>query len=191
MNSYYFFWKGSHYTLSVFNNAIVFCLVVIFFVSGISKMIYLKSFIRLVISFQILPPAIAKFCGLILPFIELSGSLLLLSNQYFFYGIFLLVSLLISFLYVVISVLKTQKSVSCGCYGIFLESTVDLFTLSKIIILLLFLLIALGSKHSYLNTFSPWSLIIGIFLCLLIFICQKIWNVHQEVMGILRSTNRR
>ncbi|WP_343784643.1 MauE/DoxX family redox-associated membrane protein [Alkalibacillus silvisoli] len=167
-------------------NWTVWWIIITFMASSIPKIFSLKYFIHLVDQYDILPKYLALLYGVFLPFVEVLGAGLLLSNTTFFYGIIVLQIILLSFAYAVYHVISNNKILTCGCYGRFLDAKVDKFTLNKIITLFLLATLSLYLSTQYEVQYSLHYIGMGIFLTLLLLLSQWIWNFHQDALRILR-----
>jgi hypothetical protein len=151
----------------------------------------LQLFISAIKDYHILPHKVAVAYGSILPFLELISAVLLIFSKTFLLGILMVIFILLTIIYSVFKVMKTQRIVSCGCYGSFLKANVDLFTLVKLMILLLISVFLLMSKPYIDFSYSYLQILTGLFLTCLLLTCQKAWSSYQEAITIIKSKHLR
>ncbi|WP_059171994.1 MauE/DoxX family redox-associated membrane protein [Bacillus sp. FJAT-27445] len=174
--------------MSIFNLLIVF-IITTFLISGLLKVINLKSFINLVHSYEILPKNFASIYGYTLPFIEIISPLLLINNRTFMLGVLLVLLMLLSFGYAVTSIIKDKKEITCGCYGKFIDAKADHFTLVKIIIIATTVsLVSIIQKQSHQINGS--EVFFGILLALLLLLVQGVWSFYQANNVLLNQLRR-
>ncbi|MFE1243458.1 MauE/DoxX family redox-associated membrane protein [Fictibacillus sp. NPDC058756] len=156
-----------------------------FLISAIPKLINLKYFITLVHSYEVLPRFIGTIYGVLLPFIELGGTLLLLSKTYYIYGSLFLLFVLLSFTIAVTFVIRAKRDIKCGCYGKFLDSKVDSFTIIKIIILVISNLFIISNAQGY-SDMNLTNLLLGLFFTITLLLLQKIWSTYRVAVEQLK-----
>jgi len=162
---------------------IISLLIITFLMSSLPKIVYLKDFMELVLNYKVLPDFLSRIVAFIIPIAELTAVYLLLSEKTVILGIVLICSLLTSFHYAVSKVLKEDRKIYCGCFGKFMDSIADRFTLVKIktylaISLTTGTIIFLYTPSLELNISN---VSFGTFLALVLLILQKTWSAHQDV----------
>ncbi|MDQ0256829.1 hypothetical protein J2S74_004251 [Evansella vedderi] len=168
---------------------IMFHLVSLFIFSGMGKLLSLKDFVHHIINFEVLPKRLSLLYASLIPFLEILGAVFLLFDPTRMYGLAIILSLLISFSYGILRILKSGKKTNCNCYGKWMDTKVDYFTLGKVIYLLgltVFILLL------YLNglVYSSANIGIGLFLTLLTLAAHKVWQVYKETMRQLKNKER-
>src|SRR5690606_37782247 len=158
-----------------------------FVVSAVPKIINLPAFKELTVAYGVLPDPIAAAFGILLPFTERFGAALLLHGGTANYGVLILLGLLLSFAYAVSTILRTKKTIVCGCYGKFFDAKADRFTLIKIGILTVAAFIVLirataHPVHPSLNT-----VLLGSFLTVGFLTAQAVWSYHTKAMDTLKN----
>lgn len=172
---------------SIIINAIAVHLFSIFFFSGVLKLLYFRASIQMVIEYDILPAAFARIWAYTLPFIEIFAALMLLHQSTIKYGAFVHLLLLLSFAYAVMLIMKSNRKLTCGCYGKLLDTEVDAFTLGKIIFLLILSAFLLVASSSTAVECSFYSVLLGIYMTVVLLLTQLVWAKHQESMILLRK----
>ncbi|AFH63023.1 MauE/DoxX family redox-associated membrane protein [Paenibacillus caseinilyticus] len=162
---------------------IVVGLVIIFLLSAVMKLRDLPAFLQLVADYEVLPPRLSSLYGVLTPFLEIAGALMLLYPGTRIAGASLLLALLASFGGAVLTVMLSGRQVSCGCYGKWMESNADGFTLVKILLLFLLLVTMLVFPEEAMRVTWP-SIGLGLLVALVFFVLQMIWNYYQENMKL-------
>lgn len=154
------------------------------FLGALGKFIDYRAFVRLVVEYDVLPKRMALFIGALIPFAEVGVVLLLLYSHTFVYGIVLLSILFLSIGYAVLSLMKSNRRLSCGCYGKLLDAEADLFTLGKIAYLLLVAIMLVWTWPDLDATSADFSypLLAGLCLTMLLFMAQKVWSFYRRFM---------
>ncbi|MCZ8519459.1 MULTISPECIES: MauE/DoxX family redox-associated membrane protein [Paenibacillus] len=158
-------------------------LVIIFLLSAVMKLRDLSAFLQLAADYEVLPRRLSAVYGVLTPFLEIAGALMLLFPVTRIAGASLLLALLASFGGAVLAVILSGREVSCGCYGKWMESKADGFTLVKIVLLLLLLVTLLLFPEEAMRLSWP-SITLGLLLALVFFLLQMIWNYYQENMKL-------
>ncbi|MCE7791566.1 hypothetical protein K8O68_03885 [Salipaludibacillus sp. CUR1] len=161
-------------------------IVTLFFISAAAKLVSFQAFIDFTIDFRILPERLSKAAAVSIPFLELLGAGLLLVGPARIYGTVILVSLLLLFGYAVTRVLKTNRQVSCGCYGKLIDAKADSFTIGKIVYFLGLILFFTAINPPYTAALSAPAVITGTALTLLFLLTQLIWETHSAALERLR-----
>jgi Methylamine utilisation protein MauE len=171
--------------MEVLFNVTVYFLFCMLVVSSIPKIMNIKHFINLVKEYDFLPPTVLKIYGVILPFAELACAILLLIKGTTLYAAAIIITLLFSFLIGVLYMLNSDKIITCGCYGKFLDAKVSPFTVGKIVILMVAsLIIIYFSKETNLETtFLP--IVSGALLTILLLASEMVWSKHKHATEIL------
>lgn len=162
-----------------------------FIISSIPKIINLKGFITLTADYGVVPGKVATILGALFPFVELILGIMLIFPEARVLAATGIIILLVGFQYAVINVLKTGKTLSCGCYGKLIDSKVDNFTILKIrILILISLYIVAMSLLKVENTlFKGGDIVIGIALSITILAFQVLWSTSKQSREILKNTN--
>ncbi|MEQ2527551.1 MauE/DoxX family redox-associated membrane protein [Bacillaceae bacterium CLA-AA-H227] len=163
-------------------NILVHLLLIVLIVSSIPKIINLKDFLNLVKEFDFLPLPILKLYGTILPFTELAGAFLLPIKGMLVYASILIFTVFLSITIGVEYMLKTNKTITCGCYGRFLDSDVSQFTLIKLLFLSSISLMLAFFHNQIQVEIELFSLLAGLFLATILISTEKIWNNHKDVI---------
>lgn len=159
----------------------------LFIVSAVPKLIHLSAFRELTVAYGVLPAPIARVLGTFLPFAELLGAALLFHGGTALYGSLILLVLLLGFAWAVTTVLRSQKTVSCGCYGKMLDARADRFTLFKTATLGAAAIIVLIRSFSHPVHPSPESIFFGSLLTVCLLTAQAVWSYHAKVMDRLKK----
>jgi len=176
--------------METFYSALAICLSVMFLVSAVLKILHFPSFIELVFAYEVLPRFFSKAFAIALPFLELAVSISLLFEQTLVYGTVLSLLLLLSFAYAVIRVLQERKVITCGCYGKFLDTKADGFTVAKISILMILAFTLILGKGSFPVQLTAESLLTGMAMTGVLLVAQAVWAAHQKAVGILKNELR-
>ncbi|MGI6125634.1 MAG: MauE/DoxX family redox-associated membrane protein [Planifilum sp.] len=158
-----------------------------FVVSAVPKIINLPAFKELTVAYGVLPDPIAAAFGILLPFTELFGAALLLHGGTAIYGVLILLGLLLSFAYAVSTILRTKKTIDCGCYGKFFDAKADRFTLIKIGILTVAAFIVLIRATAHPVHLSLNTVLLGSFLTVGFLTAQAVWSYHTKAMDTLKN----
>jgi uncharacterized membrane protein len=157
----------------------------IFILSAVLKLKDMSAFANSVLEYRLLPKPLSLLYAWVAPFAEIAAGVLILFPALVQLGSLLLFALLISFFYAVSYVMIKKLDVECGCYGKWLESRADGFTLGKIIALTgmtaaMFIYVpAVGSKYDII------SILLGIALSAVFFAMQMLWNFFQDNKNLL------
>ncbi|WP_054636070.1 MauE/DoxX family redox-associated membrane protein [Thalassobacillus sp. C254] len=164
--------------------SILCCLSSFFIISALTKLSSLRHFIKLNVNVAYIPTKYRSFFLSLLPFLELAGALLLVNRRTFFLGWILVTVLLLLFLIHTIVIVLSRKSVTCGCYGKYIKSRIDHFTLLKTSFLLFLsgLILPLVFLEATFWGFTPAPFLLGLSLTLILLISQIAWTSHQETM---------
>ncbi|WP_053363458.1 MauE/DoxX family redox-associated membrane protein [Bacillus sp. FJAT-27251] len=158
----------------------------VFAISSLPKLISLKHFAKLVADYQIVPRKASMIIGFTLPFFEVLSCIFLFADGFILTASFAFLLLLIAFSFAVFKSLAAGKKIHCGCYGKFIDSEADSFTIFKLISLLVSMVIVLISF-----TFVPMENlkfefhIIGFALGLMLLVLQILWTSHRRRLQIL------
>lgn len=158
----------------------------IFLISSIPKLANIKKFVDSVIEYRVVPRKLSVLYGYTLPFIELIASILIIFHTSSFYGLLMTLLLLSTFLIADIMVIKSKRFVTCACFGNFLESQVDIFSLYRNGALIVLNVLAIGLTFSQHSTFSVASSVLGVVIVFIYFLSQKIWNDYKKNMKLLK-----
>lgn len=158
----------------------------IFLISSVPKLANIKKFVDGVIEYRVVPRKLSVMYGYTLPVIELFASILIIFHASSFYGFMMTLLLLISFLIADIMVIKSKRVVTCSCFGNFLESQVDIFSLYRNGVLIVMNILAIGLTFSQHFTVSMASLVLGVVIVILYFLSQKLWNDSKKNMKLLK-----
>ncbi|MZQ80589.1 hypothetical protein GQF01_00260 [Paenibacillus sp. 5J-6] len=158
-------------------------LCLLFLISAVMKLIDLSTFVDLVQKYEVLPSRLSTLYGYTAPVIELAAGFMLLFAVTYYLGAVIILLLLLSFGYAVQTAIQKEKDISCGCYGKWLDSQADKFTLIKIFILILIdaLLFVI---HPADNPFSLPSLVFGAVGTVIFLVMQILWNYNQQNMKL-------
>jgi hypothetical protein len=159
----------------------------LFAVSAVPKILNLSAFKELTAAYGILPDPIAGIFGMLLPFAELLGAALLLYGETAIYGALILLGLLLSFAWAVSTILRSKKTITCGCYGKFFDARADRFTLFKIGILAISALIVLIHTSAHPVRLSVKAAFLGGFLTVCLLTAQAVWTYHTKMMDRLKK----
>ncbi|WP_100399012.1 MauE/DoxX family redox-associated membrane protein [Bacillus sp. FJAT-44742] len=175
--------------MDVFFLSMICCLSSFFIISALTKLSSLRHFITLNVNVDYIPTKYRSFFLTLLPFLELSGALLLVNRQTFFLGWILVTVLLLIFFFHTIVIVLSRKSAACGCYGKYIKSRIDRFTLLKTSFLLFLsgLILPLVLLEDTFLAFTPASLIMGFSLTLILLVSQIAWTSHQETMMLIKK----
>lgn len=160
-----------------------------FIISGLTKILDLKSFVNHVIEYNVIPTPVARIYGILLPFIEISASLMLVLKDFRIYGIGTILCLLISFLIAIRKALNDKRPLKCSCFGKFFASEVDLFAKIKVVFLIAFTVILACYNVIFevnLVVTNIKSITIGIFLMLLYLSFQMVWDQYKKNVSKLK-----
>ncbi|SDY31582.1 Methylamine utilisation protein MauE [Evansella caseinilytica] len=159
-----------------------------FLFSGAAKLVSMTSFLSFVDNFNVLSSRLTLVFGSMIPFLEISGAVLLLHSQTRLYGLTLLMFLLICFAYGILRVLKEDRTIRCGCYGKWINASADTWTLGKNIYLFTLLLILfLAGSQVTLEKITVFSTFTGAFMTFLTIAAHKSWQIHQDTIRRLRK----
>ncbi|MCD8511814.1 MAG: hypothetical protein LRY73_19485 [Bacillus sp. (in: Bacteria)] len=171
---------------SQFFSVIVLHLGSLFLLSGAGKLISLPSFRQAFLAYDVLPIRLSIFAAYSIPAIEVTAALFLLFHETRMVGMVLITILLLVFLIGVRKILQSEKQVSCNCYGKWLDSDVDGFTLWKIIYLGCIVLTGgFLFPHADFHLY-PFAIGAGITYTILLLGAQKTWQYHREMMEQLK-----
>lgn len=159
----------------------------LFILSGAAKLFAVKQFLHYVIQFKILPRKASLLFGSLLPVFEITGGFLLLQQQTWNSGAAILALLLLGFGIGILKVLNSGKIIQCGCYGKWLNTETDYFTLCKTVYLFLLLLFVSYTIPGYGISLSPVSAAAGILLTVLLIISNAVWQAHKNTSRQLRQ----
>lgn len=159
----------------------------IFLISSVPKLANIKKFVDGVIEYRVVPRKLSVMYGYTLPVIELFASILIIFHSSSFYGFMMTLLLLVSFLIADIMVIKSKRSVTCSCFGNFLESQVDIFSLYRNGALIVLNVLAIGVTWFQHSIYSAASLVLGIVIVFIYFLSQKIWNDYKKNMKLLKA----
>lgn len=171
---------------SLFFSVIVVHLASLFLLSGIGKLQSLSSFRQAFIAYGVLPKRRSIFAANFIPIMEITAVFFLLFHVTRITGMALIFILLLGFLYGVRKILQSKKQVNCSCYGKWLDSDVDGFTLWKIIYLGC---IVLTGSTFYFHAdylYSPFTIGAGITYTILLLCAEKTWHHHRVAMDQLK-----
>lgn len=163
-------------------NILVHLLIIVLIFSSIPKIMYLKNFLILVEEYNFLPLPILKLYGILLPFAELVGAMLLSIKGMLVYASILIFILLASITLGVIYMLRTKKIITCGCYGKLLDSDVSTFTLIKLLFLASISLMLAFSNNQFQVELGVFPLLAGLFLTAILISTEKIWSNHKDAI---------
>lgn len=171
--------------MTILYNSIQVCLCLVFIISAVMKLRDMSAFVDLVMEYRVLPKSPSMLYAWVAPFAELAGGVLILFPVFVHLGSILLFGLLLSFFFAVSLVIFKQRDIDCGCYGKWMESRADGFTLVKIIALtglvvaLLIFFPEVGSQFGFI------SIPIGVVLTAIFFVMQMLWNYFRENNNLL------
>jgi hypothetical protein len=163
-------------------------LFLIFLLSGLTKLVDLRSFIDHVIEYKVIPKTLARIYGALIPFIELAASLMLLFDDFLDIGLTIIFFLLLSFLIAIRTVLNTKQSIQCSCFGRFFASEVDGFSHVKVIVLGIATLILL--VYNFISDpiiIELKSIVFGIALMLIYMSFQIVWDKSKKSISQLKT----
>lgn len=168
-------------------SVITFHLASVFFLSGLAKLISFKIFQQVVVDYRLTSTKLAIIIGSVIPWIEIIAALFLLYETTWLSGATVLLLLLLLFAYAAIMILRSEQTVSCGCYGRLMDAKVDAFTLGKIG----YLIFLVGTGFFFLHKGSVHhtvpAVITGVSLTLLVLVIQSAWQQYQDNMDRLRK----
>ncbi|MGI8915237.1 MAG: MauE/DoxX family redox-associated membrane protein [Chloroflexota bacterium] len=108
----------------------------VFLVSALTKLRDPSAFVRGVLDYQVLPRPLARVYGWLLPLIELSTALLLLSGFFLAVGAGLTVLMVVSFTVAIVINAARGRAPACHCFGESQVSRVGWHTLVRDLLLL-------------------------------------------------------
>ena len=92
-----------------------------------------------------------------------------------------------AFAYAVSTILRTKKTIDCGCYGKFFDAKADRFTLIKIGILTVAAFIVLIRATAHPVHLSLNTVLLGSFLTVGFLTAQAVWSYHTKAMDTLKN----
>lgn len=156
------------------------CICLVFISSALMKLKDMPAFVELVSEYRVVPKLLSVLYAWAAPFVELVAGGFILLPAFARLGSGLVILLLLSFFYAVAKVISQKRSIDCGCYGKWLESKADAFTLGKIIVLVIFAVIILLFSPVFGSQYDILSIMLGVFLSAFYFLMQMIWNYFQQ-----------
>ncbi|MGO4789917.1 MauE/DoxX family redox-associated membrane protein [Paenibacillus sp. 2KB_20] len=173
--------------LEFLTNVMKLTLILIFLISSITKLSNLKNFVNGVIEYNVVPRNLSRFYGYSLPFIELVSSVMIFFHKSSYYGLALTLLMLVSFFIAVSKVIKSKRVITCSCFGNFLDSKVDLFSIYRIGALIVLNVLAIILSILYSSNFSATSLIFSVVIVLIYLLSQIIWNEYRKNIKLLET----
>jgi len=177
-----------HILLLQLESIILIHIVSLFIISAITKVISYKTFLQLVDNFKILPQKMIVIIGSAIPIFELMGATFLLVDRTRIYGALIIILLLMMFSYAINQVLKTNRRISCGCYGRFIVADVDAFTMGKIVYLLVLIIFIGFIRPLETIELSVPIVLVGTFVTIVVLIMQKAWQYYNQTLERLRKS---
>ncbi|MDG5786178.1 MauE/DoxX family redox-associated membrane protein [Evansella sp. AB-P1] len=174
--------------LTNLNSIIIAHVATFFFISGFMKVLSLKAFLQFVIEFKVLPKKLSILVGSLIPFLEIIASITFFFQQTWKFGIGLIFGLIIIFAYGVTQAIHSKRKIHCGCYGKWLNTEVDFFTLGKQMYLLLLALFITFSIPLHSVDHSILSIISGFLMTVIAMATHFIWHNYRKNVSYLRKT---
>ena len=129
----------------------------VFILSGISKLLDIPAFAKVVHEFDILPDLLVTPFSVALPIVELAAGLLVVLGLFVRPALIFIMMMLVAFIAVIIPNLGGENVISeCGCFGGLLKSTININLLIRDIVFLLITLVIyyLKENNFYFNNFT-------------------------------------